>query len=59
MNIRRRKDPGNREVGMPSKNAATKRVDGETQVKPIKNALPCGGSTAVAGIRNAVNAPKP
>lgn len=60
MNIRRRQDPGNREVGTAPRNTATRRVDAETQVKKIANAQAMPPkSVGVTGVKNAVNAPKP
>lgn len=59
MNVRRRQEGGNREVGSPSRNVNTKRVDGPSQAKPITNAHTKPSPQGPATVRNAVNGPKP
>lgn len=60
MNVRRRQDSSNREVGIAPKNTNTRRVDAETQVKKLTNAQAMPPkAVGVTGVKNAVNAPKP
>lgn len=59
MNVRRREDPSNREVGKPSRNALTSRHDGDSQAAPIANAITKPAKQGPASVRNAVGGPKP
>lgn len=55
MNVRRRSGKMNQIVGSAPKNAATKRQDGMTQARGIKNSISKPSAVGYSKIRNSVS----